>query len=861
MLSSVYDEKPHEMKWSLRRLSTMIRGSATLVVQVPKFFFCTRHNANDLSFGWMVVSRYTEVEGVNPGTSCGDLDSSLSTISIQAPVLILATDGSLADKLVPNTLDQCRQVWEYDGGIAVPVDLLGSVIFRLVSMATGNTTFEGVAMSFVQTQDTNTPTTTESGCSHTIDNHNDTKNITCILLTKDEHTEMFFAVPKVQCQAHATETTYRTNTNHSSRLIHLSENTKLYYTSSEPGDNSTSHVRTTPGPEVPPATDDVIISVVVSAAVAGLVAMSLVALVLKLHSKLNVEDGMASDDAHTWTLPPGVAFPGLLRSASLPSCSIRMSSDDVASCRSLPAVLHSIKPTYCEIPDDTADAQRPLPSLPHLYWEIPDDAISGVVRSASLPAVTCTRGETADDAASCRSLPAIILSIEPTYSEIPDHMAAAHRPLPALPRTHWGIPDHEAAAQHHLPAPRHTYGEIPDDEESGPMPFYADASEFSLHVVTNRRQNRWAFRDNTTTSSRHQAGRSIAMYGSTEQAKTQRNSFYRNAPEVQGMRARRQLRTALALVSQPADHGVRTYVNRSTDIPGEGTGNTSQRVSISTLPNTYWPWEILAGEGTRNTSRRASLPYVTLPNTYWPWEIPGEGTRNTPGRASLPYVTLPNTYWPWEILAGEGTRNTSRRASLPYVTLPNTYWPWEIPGEGTRNTPGRASLPYVTLPNTYWPWEIPGEGTRNTSRCASLPNVTLPNTYWPWEIPGEATRNTPLPASLSTLPNTYWPWEIPGDGTRNTPRRASLPYVTLPNTYWPWEIPGEGTRNTPGRASLPYVTLPNTYWPWEIPREGTRNTSRRASLPNVTLPNTYWPWEIPGEGTRNTPLASGAPPP
>eukprot|EP00058_Branchiostoma_floridae_P021651 XP_002607141.1 hypothetical protein BRAFLDRAFT_68065 [Branchiostoma floridae] len=311
-----------------------------------------------------------------------------------------------------------------------------SSLIRLY-MSSGNTTFEGVAMSFVQTQDT--LTTTESGyrqkhTTHTNTTHDDTKNITCILLTKDEHTELFFNLPPVQYQTHTTPTT-----NHSSSLLHNTKDTP----SSEQVDVSTLQVSATPGPEVPPATDHVLISVVVSVVV-SLVVLSLAVLVWKLwSSRSNSEDGRASDDAHVWTIPPGVAFPGLLRSASLPACPNKMASDDVASCRSLPAVLDSIEPTYSEMPDDIATAQRPLPGLPHTYWEIPDGD-SGVVRSASLPAVTCTRGGGApDDTASCRSLPSVLLSIEPTYSEIPDHVAVAQRPRHAslprvtLPNTYW----------------------------------------------------------------------------------------------------------------------------------------------------------------------------------------------------------------------------------------------------------------------------------------------------------------------------------------------------------------------------------------------------------------------------------------
>eukprot|EP00058_Branchiostoma_floridae_P000862 XP_002586350.1 hypothetical protein BRAFLDRAFT_108830 [Branchiostoma floridae] len=261
-----------------------------------------------------------------------------------------------------------------------------------------------------------------------------------------------------------------------------------------------------------------------------------------------------------------------------------MASDDVASCRSLPAVLYCIEPTYSEIPDDMAIAHRPLPGLPHTYWEITDDAISSVVRSSSLPAVPCTRGDGPDDVASCRSLSVVTQSIKPTYSEIPDHIAAAQRPLPSLPRTSWETPDHEAAARRPLPALRYTYSEIPDDEESGPISFYADAG-FSHHVVTNTYQIRRAFRDNTTTSNRHRSGRSIVAYGLAEQTKAQPNSFYKMAPEVQAIRYRQDLRRAW--VSQSADQGLRTYVNVTDAFLSSG-----QNALFPTLSDAQCPWVI-----------------------------------------------------------------------------------------------------------------------------------------------------------------------------------------------------------------------------------------------------------------------------
>ncbi|XP_019620803.1 PREDICTED: LOW QUALITY PROTEIN: uncharacterized protein LOC109467300 [Branchiostoma belcheri] len=672
MLSSVHGATPHGMTWGLHRLASLKRGSVTMTVAVPKFHFCVRQNPySELSFGWMFVSSdnvtgNTEFGALIPGRSCGDLDSSLSTISIQPPVVVLATDVSLTDTLDIKTLEQCRQVWEYDGGIAV--SLVQNSIFRLVSMATESTVSEGVAMSFVQTQDTSSLTTIESGSSqqhttHTDIAHDKTKNVTCILLTRGEHTEGFFTVPLVQRNTHTTETlvllgtytteiTYRTGTDHSSSPSHYFESTEKDNTTS---DQSTHGVSPTPGPdlEVVQTPGHVLIPVVVSV-VAVLVLSSLAVLLWKVRTaKLNAEDDRDSDDAHVWTIPPGVTFPGLLRSASLPTaCSGKMASDDAVSCRSLPAVLHSIEPTYSVIPDNVASAQRPLPGLPHVYSEIPDDVISGVVLPASLPA--CTRGGGPEKAASCRSLPADLPSIEPTYSQ------------------------------------------IPDDEDSGPMSFYADAGEISLHVTDG-----------------------------------QRNPFYRNTAEVEGIRSRRQQRTAL--VSQPAE-GVRRYVNVTDAILSRDEDVTRAHIAFLTQPtcNTYWSWEI-QGEGNLVTPRRVSLPTVTLPNTYWPWELPGEGASFTRRRVSLPTVTLPNTYWPWE-LPGEGTQNTAQRSYIN-LTLPNTYWPWELPGDGTSFTRRPVSLPTVTLPNTYWPWELPGEGTHTSQRSSIY--LTLPtNTYWPWEIPG-----------------------------------------------------------------------------------------------------------------------------
>ncbi|XP_019645261.1 PREDICTED: uncharacterized protein LOC109486007 [Branchiostoma belcheri] len=503
---------------------------------------------------------------------------------------------------------------------------------------------------------------------------------------------------------------HNTDTDHSINLTHYSEYTDKEHTSSEQGDNSTLQDGTTTcAPvhvseqiEVPPATDHVLISVVVSV-VAGLAVSSIAVLVWKMCLVRTREDDRPTDSAQVWTIPRGVAFPGLLRSASLPAGSSRTASHGVVSYTSMPTLLQSMEPASCEISFDRSIAQRTLPRPPNVYWEVPDDDISvaGVVRSASLPALS-TSGSTVapDDAASCRSLSAVLPSTEPTYSEIPDHMAAAQHPLPVS----------------------HTYSEVPDDEESVGIPFYADAAEILLQIVTSRVQNGQAYQDITTRGS-------ITTYGSPEI-----NNATRQAPDAQGIRAHINLSSRKALVSHvhATDQSVRTYVNVTDEILSRGQKITGAHVAVLTFPRAYWQ---ISGEGSRITPRRASLPLVTLPITK---EL--QGLHNTTRRAALPTGTLHYTSW-LRAIPGEGTRNMARRASLPTVTPSNTYWPWGIPGEGTHYvTQSRASLPTVTLPNTYWPWEIPGEGTRNTPRRASLPTVTLPNTYWPWGIPGEGTH-------------------------------------------------------------------------------------------------------------------------
>ncbi|XP_019616984.1 PREDICTED: uncharacterized protein LOC109464441 [Branchiostoma belcheri] len=359
-------------------------------------------------------------------------------------------------------------------------------------------------------------------------------------------------------------------------------------------------------------------------------------------------------DAHVWTVPPGIAFPGLFRSASLPKRIHRLASEDTASYRSLPVVLNSIESSYSQIPDHVAAAQRPLPPLPPTYSEIPDDdsgpvsiynfavGHSNVVRKPSNQYWPWERRPTLYAATAEHSR---FVTQPNIYTHWPSEGIRStpwRASLPTLPNIYWPL-------------------EI-TGEGTRNTPTRASLPSLTLPNTY------WPWE--------------ITGEGT------------RNTPR----------RASLPSLTLP-----NTYW--PWEIPGKGTYSTPQRVSLPlTLPNTYWPWEI-SEDGTRNASKRVSFPLVTIPNTYWPWEIPDEGPRNTPRRASLPTVTLPNTYWPWEITGARGPCNTPQLASSSTVTLPNTYWPWEIVGaKGPYNTPQHVSLP-LTLPNTYWPWEIPGEGS------------------------------------------------------------------------------------------------------------------------------------------------------
>eukprot|EP00058_Branchiostoma_floridae_P007815 XP_002593303.1 hypothetical protein BRAFLDRAFT_83850 [Branchiostoma floridae] len=773
-LVSVHDAMSHPVIWNLGIYTEFsFTNNFAIIVKVPKLLSCIMYDqaTYELVVGWTFdpsIVAPNVIQEEMPGASCTPVSwwksHNIRKISVRPPVVIIATDSSAAAEQVPDMSEQCRQVWKQDVGITV---VLGSdASFRLLSMSTGrNATKRAVAMVLnVPIQNARTPSTKiPKHTSNTSTTYEKAENITCILIRKPGYTKLNLNISNVPVLP---PTTVTTDDDEVSRIRNytmfpflqlrnqstVQVRTKLPalpYTRykmrpfSEPKDWST-----LPGSSKL-SSDGVLIPVI--SAAAALLLLALAAFMWRVCSAKQRKAALtASNDAHIWTIPPGIAFPGLFRSASLPSFAHKAASEDTASCTSLPTVLYSIEPTYSEIPDSVA-AEQSLSDLPHTYSVIPD--LDGEPMSFY--------------AAAAEVLPII-------YNGQNQHLAYLHNGAAISKRHQSG--QHIAAYGEHRQTKAQcgmVYRCVDNDKDrdlgNPPMP-----SNIYWPLNIPRRRIYSMPRQKGTSNTPQRASLPLV---------TLPNTYWPwEIPEKGTHKTPR--RASLPLVIPP-----NTYW--PWEIPEKGTHNTPRRASLPLVipPNTYWPWKIPEkGPATPHFI----CPPFKLPNTYSPWKISEKGNRNTPRRASLPLVIPPNTYWPWKI-PEKKTRNTP--LYMPPSKLPNTYSPWKISEKGNRNTPRRASLPHVTLPNTYWPWKIPERGTHNTP--LNTPPSKLPNTYWPWEIPEKGTCNTPRHTFLPpvTPPNTYWPWEIPEKGTRTSPWFLSS--ATLPNTYWPWEISGEGTQNTP----------------------------------------------------------------
>ncbi|XP_019641839.1 PREDICTED: uncharacterized protein LOC109483286 [Branchiostoma belcheri] len=232
----------------------------------------------------------------------------------------------------------------------------------------------------------------------------------------------------------------------------------------------------------------------------------------------------------------------MVRSASLPDLrrTQRKVPDDTVSCRSLPTVLNSIEPTYSEIPDHVAVAQRPLPALPHIYSEIPDDFVLQLRRQASLSAITGRQEVVKDDTVSCKSLPATLHPCEYAYCNISD--------------------------------------DDDDNDEDGPISSYAVPAD----EISNARENTQTYRQASATASRRgrsTAGRHIVTYGLDRKTNTHRVTFYEDFPSTKEEKANV---TSRNIFGDAASQGVRTYVN-TTDASGDLSISQGVEPTSSTL--------------------------------------------------------------------------------------------------------------------------------------------------------------------------------------------------------------------------------------------------------------------------------------
>ncbi|KAI8510028.1 hypothetical protein Bbelb_124560 [Branchiostoma belcheri] len=166
--------------------------SWTLVVEVPKYSFCFAYDVDlrEYSVEWIFhssgnISYIPTSSFIRPGT-CGERNLSFSKASIHPPIVVIATDVSpVRTQERSDMVDQCRQVWEHDKGVTVAVG--DNSVIQLVSIGA---TATNVAMALGKKRITQTNATRDN-----------TKNITCILFSKDNYTKLFFTTPRVETES------------------------------------------------------------------------------------------------------------------------------------------------------------------------------------------------------------------------------------------------------------------------------------------------------------------------------------------------------------------------------------------------------------------------------------------------------------------------------------------------------------------------------------------------------------------------------------------------------------------------------------------------------------------------------------
>eukprot|EP00058_Branchiostoma_floridae_P007971 XP_002593459.1 hypothetical protein BRAFLDRAFT_70761 [Branchiostoma floridae] len=626
-LMAVRNEMPHKMKWELVIENDIFINVYSVYITVPNFSFCLIKE-NEVRDDVVLMWEFGSAMRSSPTVSTMPLDdicfnrrmddaySSDRVIDmVSQPFVVIATDDDPEQTI--DYSDACRQVWEYNLGVTVTLGNGESM--QLVSMGVGDSAVTSVAITFIKTHDIETDIFTDTEeIFHPYEDTSNAKDITCILLSKKYGRSPLISnissVPaKISKTCPVLDRSVDTDRTSVSPQT-IAETTQGHRHHTPMWDRTTMQTSTplTNIKQSTPAPDSLLIPVIASV---GIVILAIiVALLLKMcqlkRRNDNLQANNPTSDAHVWSL---------------------------ASCRALPTSvqvnIHG-QPTYSDIPDHVAAAQRPLPAFPPPYWEIRNDPSA----------------------------------FQHSYSEIPDNIAAAQRPLPALPLTpldtdiptvaksigynkyntlptikHSPRGSHDAAVSHRsLPSLHHSL-EASDSDSDSPdddtCRFYAAAAEPSLPVVTKTNDSQKTYQDNS--------GLAVEL----------------SLPRITKTKDCRKTYCIATL------HSNQPCANRPRVLYGVNGVSRYNAATTYGIPDDMYPARVLSG------IRRRSLP--NPPYVNWLRQISREGPETT---ACEETFTLPNTCWsgesPWE-----GTSNTPRRASIPLVSLPNTYWPWAIPGE------------------------------------------------------------------------------------------------------------------------------------------------------------------------------------
>ncbi|KAI8508247.1 hypothetical protein Bbelb_144870 [Branchiostoma belcheri] len=246
----------------------------------------------------------------------------------------------------------------------------------------------------------------------------------------------------------------------------------------------------------------------------------------------------------------------------------------------------------------------------------------------------------------------------------------------------------------------------------------------------------------------------------TSLAFTTPQTTYLRSGQLLNSRSLRSQSTRLSLPSLPRINGTpqneeilnqtRTNPYRSWEIPHNAHFNTSRsEPQISTLANTYWPWEITIGSPLAPSSNRAFLTacHETLPseapsqiNTYWPWEIPSV-RHFTCGSFPVSVVVSPSV---WSFPRQCGSFPVSVEVSPSVWSFPRQCGCFPVSVVVSRQC-GSFPVSVVVSPSV---WKFPGQ-------CGSFP-VSVVVSPSVWLFPRQCGR---FPVSVVVSPSV---WKFPG---------------------------------------------------------------------------------------------------